>query len=346
MNLFERMNEGFTIAEMIYDNDGKPFDFRWTDMNHAYEKIIGFTSDKLLSTTARSMFPKLQPNLVENFGNVMLTGKQLEFENYNIDLNKWFDVIAYKISQKHFAYLTLDITERKHTENERNQLILEVMSKEEDLSALIENIVDEVWFCDVKGNIILANAAARRFEKEIELENLNSIDKLISHVKVFNADGSERSKGDSPLIRALNGEIFDAEDSVVFPNTGKKIYRQVTAAPIKDNENKLTCALAVIHDITKRKHIEEQMKTTLDELKRSNIELERFAYVCSHDLQEPLRMVTLYSQLLERRYKDRLDEDADDFIEYIVDNAKRMKYLIDDLLEYSRVSSQLRNLRI
>ncbi len=93
-------------------------------------------------------------------------------------------------------------------------------------------------------------------------------------------------------------------------------------------------------DITKRKRIEEQMETTMDGLMRSNQELERFAYVSSHDLQEPLRMVTLYSQLLEKRYKDSLDSDADDFIEYIVDNAKRMKYLIDDLLEYSRVTSQ------
>ena len=93
-------------------------------------------------------------------------------------------------------------------------------------------------------------------------------------------------------------------------------------------------------DISERKKAEKEIQKTLDELKRSNEELERFAYVSSHDLQEPLRMVTLYSQLLERRYKDSLDSDADDFIEYIVENAKRMKQLIDDLLEYSRVTSQ------
>ena len=79
-----------------------------------------------------------------------------------------------------------------------------------------------------------------------------------------------------------------------------------------------------------------------NKLKESNEELERFAYVSSHDLQEPLRMVTSFTQLLERRYKGRLDDDADDYIGFIVDGAKRIKMLIDDLLTFSRLNTQPR----
>ena len=84
----------------------------------------------------------------------------------------------------------------------------------------------------------------------------------------------------------------------------------------------------------------KELELIANRLKISNKELEQFAYVASHDLQEPLRMVTSFTQLLERRYKNQLDSDADDYIEFIVDNGKRMKYLIDDLLEFSRLNNQ------
>ncbi len=95
----------------------------------------------------------------------------------------------------------------------------------------------------------------------------------------------------------------------------------------------------VITDLSEQKHREE-LNESLIKLERSNAELQQFAYVASHDLREPLRMITSFLQLLERRYKDQLDDDANEFIGFAVDGAKRLDDMIKDILEYSKVTNK------
>ncbi|SDE12967.1 PhnD/SsuA/transferrin family substrate-binding protein [Desulfuromonas thiophila] len=98
--------------------------------------------------------------------------------------------------------------------------------------------------------------------------------------------------------------------------------------------------VAIVLDVAQRKKAEQSLRVALKELQRSNRDLEQFAYIASHDLREPLRMVSSYNRLLADRYGDRLDEDARDFLAYSLDGAQRMQQLINDLLAYSRLTTQ------
>ncbi len=216
LTLFNSIDEGFCTVEVFFDVNNKPIDYRFLEINPAFEEQNGpiNAGGKLI----RDLAPDQEKYWFKIYCKVALTGEPMRFVNEAKELNRWYDVYAFKIGgieSREVAVLFNDITKFKETEN----------------------------------------------------------------------------------------ELKESQDT-----------------------------------------LEEKVKQRTEELAKSNAELEHFAYITSHDLREPLRMISSFLQLLERRYTDQLDEDANDFIGFAVDGAKRLDAMINDILVYSRVSNKERNL--
>ena len=125
-----------------------------------------------------------------------------------------------------------------------------------------------------------------------------------------------------------------------MPRTGKQLFLEINACPIKDRHGNVIAVLEILLDLSALKKTEDRLNMSVSDLQASNKELEQFAYVASHDLQEPLRTIISYTQLLKKRCAEKLDSDEKEFFGYIETGSKRMHELINDLLQYSRVSTR------
>jgi len=296
--LFTSMMNGYALHKMIFDKEGNPIDYTFIEVNPAYEKLTGIKAENCIGKTVLELLPNTESYWIEHYGNVVKTGKSERFENYSIELNKFYDVYAFCPFENYFAVIINDITDSKAME----ELIYQ---EKERLQITFNSIGDGVITTDINKKVMMLNVVAEQFTG---WNNENAIGQPFN--KVFDITSAiTGDKAKDPVDEVLQKDkICELENhTILTARDGTNRHIADSAAPIKDKNGKTTGVVMVFRDVTEKK-----------------LNMEKITYLSYHD-----SLTGLYNRAYFEKQLDFLDTTEMLPISIIIGDVNGLKLLND-----------------
>ena len=284
-SLFQSLNEGFALHEIILDEAGKPCDYRFLEINPSFERLTGLRREEVVGRRMSQVLPNDDPYWVQAYGEVALSGQPIHFENYSPVLKQHYEVFAYRNAPRQFAVLFLNITARKQAETdllaakaEAERRALEAEEGKRILDALLEYIPEGITIASAPDVITIKTS---KYVQSLLTSGWDttrglSMEDWLATIEHYQADGVTRAEvEDLPLWRAVKyGETIEGKELVLRKPDGDLLTTLCNAGPILDREGNITGGIVAWRDITERKQVEQERAQLLEILKEAVKETE------------------------------------------------------------------------
>ncbi len=245
--LFENITQGFALHEIITDSENRPIDYRFLVVNSAYEKLTGIKSDKVLGKTVKEVLPKTEDYWIEIFGEVALKRTTKFYENYSVELDKYFEVNSFSPKPGQFAVVISDVTNRKKAE-------IALKESEEMIRQFAENVDSGFWIIDIKTlKFVYVNKA---YPEIFNVTRKSLYENPLDLAPNVHPDDKERMINIFQNLKFLDKAYLDDKFRVISPNGNIKWIR-VKSFAILDESGKVCQRAGIVTNITKQEKINE-----------------------------------------------------------------------------------------
>jgi PAS domain S-box-containing protein len=335
--LFENMTAGFTLHEIIYDENTDPIDYHFLEVNPVFEQLIGISKSRLLGRSVREVLLETDPSLIDFYDQVVRMGEPGSYENYSRKTGECYHIWAYSPSRDRLAVLFTDAAGRapNNAGSDRSEALFR---------QILENVDEVFWVRDFTTRRIEYISPA--YEQVWGRSRQSLYDHPESLTESVHPDDSTRVA--EAIKKQAKGRPLNEQYRILRPD-GEIRWVGVRSHLVYDENGLASRIVGTAEDITERKQSEEalralnfeleqhaQEKTTL--LDNSKKELETFAYSVSHDLRAPLRRIDGYSQVLLEDHSPNLNGEILDYLHKIRSATTYMSELIENFLRLSKIS--------